>query len=131
MVVLNPAVIAEINEFIKRIFNALNSANLDQTKALFRLKATEQATAYGIPLSQRLEDQDSFFREWFNGSGWKMEPIDYERLDYGIYAGGQVVQVRYGDGSDVLRSAPDNDENDKVSFPLLISKIDGQWTVVR
>ena len=127
---LDQTVIHEINRFLQRIHNALNTADLTETMMLFRLKAEEQAIAYEMPVVERINQQRRFFEDWFRQPGWGMKPVDYERLNYRLYAGNRVVLVEYKDRSDVLESKPVG-EGEMISFPLFLSRIDRQWTVVR
>jgi hypothetical protein len=127
---LNRATITEINAYLQRAFEVLNAADLGQTRALFRVKAEEHAVAFGIPTARHLQNQDDFFRDLFAQPNWAMEPINFERLEYTLYLGGRVLGVRYKDGSDVLRSKPFGD-GEVFRIPLLLSKLNGQWTVVR
>jgi hypothetical protein len=127
---LTPETLSAINAHVQRIFHALSSANLEQAMELFRMKAVEQATAFGMPLEERLAQQRRFFREMFSQPTWRMEPVDYVHLDYRLYAEGRVVSVKNWDGSDILRSAPDSD-GAVFSVPLLLSLVDRKWTVVR
>ncbi len=127
---LNEATINEINRFLQRIYESLNSANIGETLNLFRIKAEEQAIAFGIPTDERLFQQRSFFEQWFSEAGWGMEKINYDLLNYRLCADGRVVFVSYKNSSDVLQSKPVGD-GEMVSFPLFISKLEGRWIIVR
>ena len=127
---LNEATINEINRFLQRIYESLNSANIGETLNLFRIKAEEQAIAFGIPTDERLFQQRSFFEQWFSEIGWGMEKINFDLLSYRLCADGRVVFVSYKNSSDVLQSKPVGD-GEMVSFPLFISKLEGRWIIVR
>jgi hypothetical protein len=125
-----PAEREQINGLLARLHRALDAGDLEAAAGLFRLKAEEQARAFGMPLDVRLAAQRETFAVWFGQRGWGMEPIDYERLAYEAQAQGRLVVVRYADGSEVLRSKP-NEDGEVVSFPLVLSRVGGGWAVVR
>lgn len=127
---LNETTNKEINRFIQKVQETLNSANINETMAIFRIKAEEQATAFGMDINNRIFQQRAFFEQWFSENGWRMERIDYEKLSYSLYGDNRVILVNYQNGDDVLQSAPVG-EGEIVSFPLFISKISGTWMIVR
>lgn len=116
-----------INAFIKRLFDALNTKNVDEATALFAPRAKELAASRNASAEEAVAEVRSGWAEDFAKPKWGMVPIDDVHLKYELGMDGRVVQVTRDDGSYVLREA--NGPHD--SYDILLCQNKGQWILIR
>lgn len=127
---LNEMLFREVNRYLQGVYESLNSGNIIETMNIFRVKAEEQARAYGMAIDTRITEQRRFFESWFSETGWRMQPIDYNSLEYTLCGDKRIIQLNKNDGSNVLQSVPVS-SGEMISFPLFITKFNGNWLVIR
>ncbi len=121
---------AAINAHIKRLFDALNTKNVEEATALFAARNREDSATDGTSAAESDAASRADWMRRFAVPGWRMDPIDYSKLHYTLEADGRAVLVLRADGSDVLRTASSlNGEGG--SYDLYLSLIHGQWTLIR
>lgn len=120
-----------INAFIKRLFDALNTKNVDESTALFASRMRDDYAARNLSAAEADADLRSSWVEDFAKPGWRMDPIDYAHLDYTLCAEGRAVQVTRADGSYALRDGIGKPDDPHDSYDLLLCQVKGQWGLIR
>ncbi len=119
-----------INAHIKRLYDALNTKNVNEATALFALMNREDSATDGTSAAASDAASRANWVQEFAVPHWRMDPIDYAHLRYTLEADGRAVLVLRADGSDVLRIASDLGAKGG-SYDLYLSLIHGQWTLIR
>ncbi len=122
---------AAINAFVKRLFDALNTKNVDEATALFALRARDNAASRNLSATQSDADVRNQWIETFAEPGWRMEPIDYAHLHYTLFADGRAVELGRADDTYVLRSAVPNAHGRVNTFDIFLCQVKGQWVLIR
>ena len=121
---------ASINAQIKRLYHAMETKDVAGTAALLASEAHDQAVGFGMPLADLEADQRQGYQEDFSQPDWRLSPINYGALEYGLYGDGRVVLVHTGGGRKVFTSTPDK-EGSSVAFDPYLSQINGQWVIIK
>jgi len=120
-----------INAFVKRLFDALNTKNVDEATALFAPRAKDDAVSRNLSVT---ESEKGVRDEWiktFAKPGWRMDPIDYAHLNYTLFAENRAVEVTRADDTYVLRDNVGKPEDAHDSFDIFLCQVKGQWVLVR
>jgi len=120
-----------INAFVKRLFDALNTKNVDEATALFAPRAKDDAISSNSSPEEAVAEVHQGWVEDFAKPGWRMDPIDYAHLDYTLCAEGRAVQVTRADGSYALRDGIGKPDAPHDSYDLLLCQVKGQWVFIR
>jgi hypothetical protein len=119
-----------LKEYIQNLHRMLKNKDYDSLAPLLSNKASELASAYYIPLEERLSDQKSFFTdELFTDSKWDMQPLDFERMRLISQAEGRIIEIFDKTGKNFLQSAPLEDAT--FSLPLRLCYYEGKWILCR
>lgn len=121
---------AAINAQIQRLHQAMDTKNLSETTALLTSEIHDQAVGFGLPLADLEATQHQYYQEKFSRPNWRLSPINSGNLEYDLYGDGRVVLVHDRDGRKVFTSTPDKDGSSVIFDPYL-SKINGQWVIVK
>ena len=121
---------AAINAHIKRLYDALNTKNVNEATALFALMNREDSATDSTSAAESDAASRANWVQEFAVPHWRMDPIDYTHLHYTLEANGRAVLVQRANGSDVLRIASDLGDNGG-SYDVYLSLIHGQWTLIR
>lgn len=120
-----------INAHVKRLFDALNTKNINESVALFARRNHEEARAVGTSIAEADKDSREGWQEDFATPGWHLYPIDYSRLRYELIAGGRVVHVLRFDGGVPLINATADPDGLHTSYDIYLCLVHDQWTVIR
>jgi hypothetical protein len=123
-----PAVFAGAREALRRLASALQNRRLAETLSLLRPKAEHQAVSFGFPLEIVTDETRRFFTEWFAKRGWRLLPIEYDKLRFDLFGGKRVLRLRREDGGHVIESAPLAGET--YSMDVLFGHVEHRWTLV-
>ncbi|AMR28504.1 hypothetical protein A0257_16330 [Hymenobacter psoromatis] len=121
---------AAINAHIKRLFNALDTKNVEAAVALFAPRNREDSAIDGTSAAESDAASRADWLRMFAVPGWHLDLIDYSKLHYTLEADGRAVLVLRANGSDVLRTTSSLDGAGG-SYDLYFSLIHGQWTLIR
>ncbi len=122
---------ATINAFVKRLYDALNTKNVDEATALFAPRAKELAAAGNESDKDAVAEVRSGWTGDFAKPDWRMDPIDYAHLEYTLCAEGRAVQIARADGAYVLREIVDKNAKTQPSFDIILCQVKGQWVLIR
>lgn len=122
---------AAINAHMKRLYDALNTKNVEESVALFAPRNHDKALSLGQTTAEVDQESRAAWGERFAWPGWRMDPIDYPHLRYELVANGRVVQVlRSDEGSPLITAAAAPDGQYK-GFDIFLCQVHGQWTLIR
>ncbi len=116
-----------INAFVKRLFDALNTKNVDEATALFAPRAQELAFSQNDSAAEAVSDLRSGWIADFAKPKWGIVPVDYAHLEYTVSVDGRVVQVTRNDGGFVLRDA----DGSTGGYDIVLCQVKGQWVLIR
>lgn len=119
-----------INAQIKRLYDAMEARNVEETSALLASEVHDQAVGFGMPLADLEAQQRRGYQEDFSPPSWHLSPISEGALEYEKCGGGRVVLVHTRDGRKVFTSTPDRDGS-SVAFDPYLARIKGQWVIIK
>lgn len=119
-----------INTHIKRLFDALNTKNVEEAYALFAVQARDGYLARNLSVSEADAAGPAEWKRVFAEPYWHLKPIDYAHLRYTLLAGGRVVQVRQANDSSVLMDARADADGSHTAYDVTLCLIDSQWVLV-
>lgn len=120
-----------LKRFISNYHHLLNTRNYESLAPMLTIKATELASAYYIPVDQRIKDQKEFFEEaLFSDPAWGLQPLDLDSLVLQFHSNGKLIEVLGKDGKSPLRSNPLSGEV-IYSLGLHVCHLNGQWILCR
>jgi len=119
-----------LNDYICKLYNALNSKNYESLEPLLRFKSADLANAFYIPFPERLTDQEIFFKnDLFLTPGWRLEPLDLSNLMVDFHAKNRLVRILRSDGRSPIIS---NSMKDSIfELDLFLCHKNGQWILCR
>lgn len=124
----------ELTAYLKRLHAAIDTRPADEWAPFFKAKLDDLAKAMGKPAEEFRTGQLEFFKSLTAIEGWKLEPFDPSRLWF-VPVNDRVVSVSYVDSEGPIVSVPlkkpGSQTPDRFTMPIFVSKIDGEWTVVR
>ena len=121
---------AAINAHLKRLFDALNTKNVDEATALFLLRNRDYLLSLGETVAEADQDNRKGWIERFATPGWHMYPIDYPHLRYELVANGRVVRVLRPDGGLPLINATADPDGGHTAYDIYLCLVHGQWTLI-
>jgi hypothetical protein len=115
---------------LKKVHDALSQKNLKALLPMLQLKTTEMARAFYVAEQERRQDQEQFFKEVFNDSQFAMEPLKTDDLELVAMGENRVFLLRHQGGAPALESK-ELSEGYCFTLPVYLSKINGEWKIVR
>ncbi len=127
---LTDAARGEVDAFVKEMHLALSGAMHEPFIDKSAVRCREVEEAYGLPAGERLEMIRSNFPEIMSRPEWGMEPLEGIDADYRLCGRSRLVELVAADWNAILRQTP-NEEGGAAYFTMLISRLDGEWQIVR
>lgn len=121
-----PALIA----FLQQVGETMAARDVDGATALFATSTRERAKVYGLDPEEQLSNKREYFASLFRDPFFGMEPIEPDSVQIRCGADGRFVFVRTPFGGDPLHTVPDA-EGITSYFPLSVSLVNGNWTIIR
>lgn len=124
---LSPNDRAAITATLTALHDALAERNLDAIARLQALQLEEQSIAVGEDIATGRADYLQLLRDLM-ADNWRVSPLQPGRLDYRLCGNGRLVQAAGPAGQDALLAHSGMGD---VALSPYLSKIGGQWTIVR
>jgi hypothetical protein len=117
-----------IGALVLQIHAAFAARDREWIRAALQVKSSEVARALGVPPEEYSAGFAQYLESLFASDRWALEPIDRDALLYRSHANGRLVSV-----SDTLDGPPirGTDGERPFVFPMIVSRLQGQWWVVR
>jgi hypothetical protein len=115
--------------FLKKIEQALSARQLDEACRFFETRARDRAAVFGLDAGEALAEMRKYFAGLFRDPFWGMAPFAPSESLVRICGGGRIAFLKTRYGEDPLRSIPDA-EGITTNFPVAVSQVDGEWTIV-
>jgi len=122
---------AAISASIKRLHDALDRKNVEESVALFAPRNRAYGASQGKSAAEADKDSRDGWGEEFAKPGWHLIPIDYPHLRYELIAGGRVVHVTRSDSGRPLMGAVPEAGGSYTGYDLFLCLVHGQWTLIR
>lgn len=124
----------ELVAFLKKLHETLDTRPAGEWAPFFEAKLGDLTKATGGTEEQVRAGQVAFFESLVATPGWKLEPFDPARLLIHP-VNDRVLAVSYVDTEGPILSVPlkkpGSDKIDRFKMPLFVSKIGGEWNIVR
>jgi hypothetical protein len=120
----------DLRAFLTGVHASMAARDVDGMVRHLRVKASEMAAAFGIPIEERLRDQREFFAGLFAEPGFAMEPIDWEGLRPVRHAGGRLWECADRRGDPAVSSVP-LPGGARFGLELFLCRRDGAWMICR
>ena len=127
---LGPAMGDEIFKFLSDLRETLEAGDPEPFIKLSAVRLTEVARAYEKSPSETASVIRYGLPKDAAQSWWGMEPIDTKQFDLRLCAGDRMVECIAKDWEPILREAED-DEGGRGYYNMMLSKIGGEWFIVR
>ncbi len=127
---LTPADLLSCADLLGKIYGALSNGSFSALLPLLSIKTSEMARAFYVSVQDRSLDQQQFFRQIFDDSQFAMEPFKADDLEMVPMGKNRLFLVRHADGKPALESK-ELSEGYCFTLPIIVSKLGGEWTVVR
>jgi hypothetical protein len=115
---------------LKKVHTSLSQKDLPGLLPMLELKTAEMARAFYVPGQERAQDQEQFFKEVFNDSQFAMEQLKTDDLELVPMGENRVFLLRHQGVAPALESK-ELSEGYCFTLPVYLSKINGEWKIVR
>jgi hypothetical protein len=115
---------------LKKVHAALSQKDLPGLLPMLELKTAEMARAFYVAEEERRQDQEQFFQGVFNDSQFAMEPLKTDDLELVAMGENRVFLLQHQGGAPALESK-ELSEGYCFTLPVYLSKINGEWKIVR
>ena len=124
---------SEIIDFLKDLRAAFVQRDANVIWPLIQIRVNDAIAAMpGINVAHQKTQFFDTFEEYKAYSDWSIPEVNEDKLDLRVVANGKMVECRYSDWSNVITTGPlEAMYGDVFDYPLLISKMDGKWQIVR
>jgi hypothetical protein len=117
-----------IVDLVIRAHRALATGDIDGFIDLMSVKIEELGRSIGRDPTEYREEQRRKLQSQREAEGWRVEPLDPNRIRMRSTADGRLVEVLLDDGGPPLRSGY---ELLPIRFSFLVSQSRGQWFIAR
>jgi hypothetical protein len=129
-ITLDETVIGEVMDFIKEMHLALAAGYSEHFAEKCHHRFTDVEQAHFLEPGDREAEAKQLFSYVMEEPGWAMVPLDQVEPDLRLCAQDRMVQLIAKDWHAILRQQPD-EEGRGIFFPMMVSKIDEEWQIVR
>jgi hypothetical protein len=120
-----------IRKVVQAVFEAFRTGEAAAVLQLGALRLEEGARAYPArSLDSLRRRQADYFTRNATREGWAVEPLDDAQFDFRICAKGKMVEIIDRNWQPTIRSKP-MQSGDVFPFPMFLSKLKGQFVVIR
>ena len=116
--------------FLESVHAVLDNKDISGLQGLVKNKSEEMATAYGIPLEERLADQIEFFSDLFSAPDWKMKPFNPDQIFLQIEGMGHLLLVTNLTGGPALQTE-DFEDGSNFGLKFYLCFLEGKWEIAR
>jgi hypothetical protein len=127
---ISPDDVLACGNVAKKVYAALSQKDLAALLPMLELKTAEMARAFYVPGQERRQDQEQFFKGVFGDSQFVMEPLKTEELELVPMGENRLFLLRHQGGAPALESK-ELSEGYCFTLPVYLSKIKGEWKIVR
>lgn len=128
--VMSGALIGEATRFIEDLWHIMSTRDVAGQNALSEVNVREGCLAYGSDYRQTRADHNAILADIFGDPTFAMRPLEHERFDFRLCAGGRLVECVGLDWKPVIRSEPDAGGT-ILRIPLLLGRLQGRMTWLR
>ncbi len=117
-----------ILDLFEELHGGLASGDVERILWRLAVQQEETARAFGLPVEQAVERERTWLRAVVGGSALRLERFDRASLDLEPRLEGRLVFVADGEGRPPVRGWAGTST---LQLPAVVSRIAGEWTVVR
>lgn len=128
--VMSGALVGEATRFVEDVWHIFSTRDVAGQNAISDLNVREGCLAYGSDFRQTRADHNAMLGDIFGDPSFAMRPLDHERFDFRLCAGGRLIECVGIDGKPVVRSEPDR-EGTILRVPLLLGRVQGRMAWLR
>jgi hypothetical protein len=97
--------LTSLKQYITQLYTLLKNKDYENLAPLLNVKSIELATAFAIPIDERLKDQkETFVKELFKDPKWGLLPLDLNNLSIKYHAHGKLMEVLDKKGESIIKS---------------------------
>ncbi|KMQ49646.1 hypothetical protein CHISP_3430 [Chitinispirillum alkaliphilum] len=127
----DPQTIPSVMNLLGKLHQTLSSRDIDTITNIMDVKARDMASAYFMPVEERLEGQRDFYREVFDDPQFEMEPLQsFDNLRFVPMAHGRLLLIEQKNGNSALESK-ELSEGYCFCLPVILAKFGNELKVVR
>jgi len=130
-IILNDDLKKEIAAFIKELHTAFSGAMPEPFIEASAHRFQDFEVSNHLDAGKRQGQVSKILKEIMDDISWGMEPLDNIEPDLRLCAEGRMVELIATDWQAVLRSKPDEESGAVYYFKMMISKVGGEWQIIR
>ncbi|MBI3776140.1 MAG: hypothetical protein HY273_11420 [Gammaproteobacteria bacterium] len=130
-VTLDKKTLAEISGYVEKFYAAFSASNGQEILNLARVRLQELDKAY--PGTDPAQENARFLRnveKRKHNAHWKVPPLRPALFDFRVCANGRMVEIINSDWKPTIRGLFE-DRDFEYTYQMFLSKIKGQWVMVR
>ena len=128
---LDDATRQEIDTFIKEIHTAFAGAMPEPFIDAAQPRFSDGEQSNFLPAGERQGQAETMLPKIMGRLSWGMQPLDGIEPDLRLCAEGKMGELIAKDWQPVLRSIPEEESEAVYYFAMMVSKVDGEWQVIR
>lgn len=131
-VTLDKKTLAEISAYVEKFYAAFAASKGQEMLDFAKVRLEESDRAY--PGKDPVKENALFLRdveERKQNKHWKVTPLRPALFDFRVCANGRMVEIVNSDWKPPFRGIFDDDSDEPYSYRMFLSKIKGQWVMVR
>ena len=119
---------AALANLVAGVHGMAEERDADGIIELMSIVIDERATAFGVPRAVVLEQLRGCYQDLFAEEDFAVAPLDGDNFAPRLHCDNRLLELVQSSGEPTIRQT---DESDDVwGLPLLLGKIDGEWTVL-
>ena len=129
---LDKKTLSEISAYVEKFYAAFLASNGQEIQKLARVRLEEGGKA--LPGKDTAQADALFLRdvgERKQNKHWKVTPLRPALFDFRLCAQGRMVEIVNTDWEPTIRGVFNDNSDDPYTYPMFLSKIKGQWVMVR
>lgn len=130
-VTLDKKILSEISSYVDKFYAAFSTSNGQEILNLARVRLQELDKAY--PGTDPAKENARFLRnveKRKQNAHWKVTPLRPTQFDFRVCANGRMVEIINSDWKPTIRGVFE-DRDFEYTYQMFLSKIKGQWVMVR
>lgn len=127
---LTATVVGDVTRFLKSLATALGRGDPEPYLQAARVVFEESARAYGKSAEVEMHGFRTDLKEASTHPTWALEPVDPERFDLRLVAGGRLVECLTKDWKPILRQRERSDGTSDWEWPMKLGNLNGQWKML-
>lgn len=117
-------------DYVTTLYTIMSSKDYHSLEIILKNKSIDFANAFYIPFSERLADQENFYKnELFSSQGWELEPLDLSNLMFDFHANNRLIHILKRNGRSPITSKPIKDNI--FELELFLCHKNNQWILCR